>query len=321
VLFSHPVEHGGLNVGAWLLRRLLLAPVVLLVLATLTFAMVRAAPGGPFQSERGLDPTVQAALAAQYHLDRPLWRQYLDYLGDLAQGDLGPSYKHKAETVNEIVARELPVSLLLGGLALLLALGLGIPAGVLAAARPAGAGDHLAMVAALVAISLPTFVIGPLLAFGFGLWLGWLPVAGWGGWSAPAFLVLPVLTLALPFAARIARLVRAGVLEVANQDFVRTARAKGLDGSAVLMRHALRVGLLPLAGFLGPAAAGLLTGSVVVEQVFQIPGLGREFVEAAVNRDYTLVMGTVLVYGAILVLCNLAADLLAGFLDPRARQA
>ncbi len=307
--------------GAYLLRRLLLAPVVLLVLATVTFVMVRCAPGGPFTAERGMDPVVQQALARQYHFDRPLWRQYLDFLGNLAVGDLGPSYKHKAETVNEIVARELPVSLLLGGLALLVALAVGIPAGVIAAARPDRLGDRAAMVAALVAISLPTFVIGPLLAFGFGLWLGWLPVAGWGGWSAPVFLVLPVLTLAAPCAARIARLVRAGVLEVSGQDFVRTARAKGLDGATVLVRHALRVGLLPLAGFLGPAAATMLTGSVVVEQVFQIPGLGREFVEAAINRDYTLVMGTVLVYGAILVLCNLAADLLGGLLDPRARAA
>lgn len=305
--------------GSYLLRRLLLAPLVLFVLATITFIMVRTAPGGPFQGERGMDPVVQKALDAEYHLDRPMWRQYLDFLGNVAVGDLGPSYKHKAETVNEIVARELPVSLLLGGLALLVSLLVGIPAGVLSATHPDRTADRSMMVAALVAISLPTFVIGPLLAFGFGLWLDWLPVAGWNGMASPIFLVLPVLTLAAPLAARIARLVRAGVLEVSNQDFVRTARAKGLDGSAVLVRHCLRVGLLPLAGFLGPAAAGVLTGSVVVEQVFQIPGLGREFVEAAINRDYTLVMGTVLVYGLILVLCNLAADIVGGILDPRAR--
>lgn len=302
-----------------ILKRLILAPVVLLVLATITFVLVRLAPGGPFDDERSADPTVEAALAAQYHLDEPLPRQYLRFLGDLVQGDLGPSFRSPGERVVEKIWRHLPVSMGIGALAMLLALGLGISAGTIAAVRRGRLTDHVTMVAALVGLALPAFVIGPLFALGFGLWLNVLPVAGWHGMTAPAYLVLPVLTLALPFAARIARLTRAGMLEILHADHVRTARAKGLSGTMVVLRHVLRGGLLPVISFLGPATADLLTGSVVVETVFAIPGIGPEFVQAALSRDYTMVMGTVLVYGALLIVFNILSDVLHALADPRVR--
>jgi oligopeptide transport system permease protein len=306
--------------GAYLLRRLLQAPLVLLVLASLSFVIMRAAPGGPFAGEKALDPQVQQVLEKRFHLHESIPRQYLRFLGSLLRGDLGPSMStYKGTSVNAVIARELPTSLLLGSLAMLLALAVGVPSGILAAMRPRSTGDSLSMVSALVAISVPTFVIGPLLALVFGLRLHWLPIASYHGWRHPSYLVLPAIALAAPFAGRIARLTRAGLLDVLGQDFVRTARAKGASEWRVTAYHALRLGFTPVVSFLGPATAAILTGSLVIEQVFQIPGLGREFVVSALNRDFTLVMGTVIIYGAILIVCNLLADCGLALLDPRTR--
>ncbi|HYE08402.1 MAG TPA: ABC transporter permease [Planctomycetota bacterium] len=301
--------------------RLLQAPAVLLVLAVLSFALMRMAPGGPFSKESKAGPEVAAALDAKYGRDAAPPVQFARWLGRSLTGDFGPSMKQRSQDVDEIIGRTLPTSLVLGGVALLVALGLGVAAGVIAAAKRATLVDHAAMTIAMLGLSVPSFVVGPLLALVFALWLGLLPPAGWHGLSQPAYLVLPAITLGLPFAARIARLTRAGMLEVLTQDFIRTARAKGLSDSAVLLRHGLRGGITPVISYLGPAVAYLLTGSLVVEQVFQIPGLGREFVEAALNRDEFLVMGTVLVYGAILIVANLAADLVLAVIDPRVRYA
>jgi len=292
----------------------------MLVLVTISFFMMRLADGGPFTGERAMHPETQAAIEARYGLDRPLHEQYLRFLGNVLQGDLGPSFVHKDLEVTAIIAQFLPVSLLLGGVAMLLALGCGIASGALAAARQNSFRDHSLMTLVMLGVSIPNFVVAPLLQWLFGIWLDWLPVAGWaGGWESLPFLVLPALTLAAPFAARIAGLTRAGMLEMIHQDFVRTAHAKGLHPLWVLFRHALPGALVPVLGFLGPAVASILTGSLVVEQIFAIPGLGREFVDAALNRDYTLVMGTVIIYGGILILANLLADLGLAVLDPRVR--
>jgi oligopeptide transport system permease protein len=300
------------------LRRLLQAPLVLLILASVSFVIMRLAPGGPFSGEKSMDPQVRAALEARYHLDQPMLFQYGHFLLDLLHGDLGTSLAgYKGTPVVAVIARTLPTSLLLGAQAMLLALLIGVLAGILAAMRRQRLGDRLTLVVGLVAISMPTFVIGPLLALVFGLWLHWLPIAGWQGWAHPAYQVLPAVALSLPFAGRIARLTRTGLLEVMSQDFIRTARAKGASELRIALRHALRLGFVPVVSFLGPATAAILTGSLVVEQVFQIPGLGFEFVKSAQNRDYTLVMGTVLAYGLCLVLCNLVADAVHRQLDPR----
>ncbi len=304
--------------GRYLLKRLLQAPLVLFVLVTISFFLIRAAPGGPFTRERKGDPASEAALNQRYGLDRPLPAQYLMFLGRLARGDLGYSTKQQDERVSERIVRHLPVSLLLGALALALAVALGVSAGVIAAVRHNRGIDHAAMLLAMVGLAVPAFVIGPLLALVFGLWLRWLPVAGYDGWR---HLVLPAITLALPYGARIARLCRAGMLDVINQDFVRTARAKGLSERAVIARHVLRGGLLPVVSYLGPAATDVLTGSLVVEAIFRIPGMGYEFVSGALNRDYTVVMGTVIVYGALLVAFNLLSDVVYGLMDPRVRHA
>lgn len=301
----------------YILRRLLQTPVVLLVLITISFFLMRFAPGGPFSDEIKYDPVVEQALREQFHLDDPLWHQYLRYLGGLLQGDLGPSMKHRARTVNEIMGQTLPVSLLLGAISLLVALLLGLSTGIVSALRHNTAFDLGTMATAVLGISLPTFVIGPLLQLSFAMYWDLLPVAGYHGASQPAYLLLPAITMALPFGARIARLMRAGMLDVLNQDFVRTARAKGLRERTVVLRHALRGGILPVVSFLGPAIASLMTGSLVVETIFQIPGIGREFIEGAQNRDYTLVLGTVLVYGTLLVIANLLTDIAYGVLDPR----
>jgi oligopeptide transport system permease protein len=306
-------------VGKYALLRMAQAPLVLLILITVSFFLMRLAPGGPFDGERKLDPVAEQALRARYHLDESLPRQYARFLVDCLCLDLGPSTKHHARTVNEIIGATLPVSLVLGALALVVALIGGLAAGIVSAARHNSWLDYGAMTFAMLGLSLPPFVIGPLLALLFGLYLGWLPTAGYDGLTGISHLILPALTLGLPFAARIARLMRAGMLEVIHQDFIRTARAKGLSEFAVITRHAVRGGICPVISFLGPAVAFLLTGSLVVEQIFQIPGLGREFVESALNRDYTLVMGTVIVYGAILIASNLIADLIHAVIDPRVR--
>lgn len=289
----------------------------MLCLITVSFFMMRFAPGGPFSAERNPDPAIQRALESKYRLDEPLWKQYALYLAGLAHGDLGPSTKHRSFRVQDIIARTLPHSMLLGSLALMLAVASGCLFGIFAALWHRRAADTLAMLLALVGLSLPAFVIGPLLQLGLATRLGWLPTAGYADWNDFQYLVMPAITLALPFSARIARLTRAGMLDVLGSDPIRTARAKGLSKSRVVTRHAMRLALLPVVSYLGPAAAMITTGSLVVEKIFQIPGLGREFVEAALNRDYTLVMGTVIVYGSLIIVFNLLSDLMANALDPR----
>lgn len=300
----------------YILKRLATFVPVLLVIITLTFFMVRLAPGGPFDSDRRVPEEILRQLEAAYNLDAPLYRQYFDYVGGILHGDLGPSFKKPSRTVREWILLRIPVSLELGAYALLVALAVGLPAGILAAARPNTLQDYAPMSFAMAGICLPNFVLGPLLVLVFALWLGWMPVAGW---DTPAEKVLPSLTLGALYAAYIARLTRGGMLEVMGQDYIRTARAKGLSETAVVLKHGLRGGILPVIAYLGPATAGLLTGSFVVEKIFQIPGLGREFVEAAFNRDYTMIMGTVLVYATLVLFLNLVADVAQAWLDPRIR--
>jgi len=303
---------------ALLLRRLLTALPTLAAVVILSFVLMRVAPGGPFDGERALDPATRAALAKAYGLDLPLHEQVWRYLGRLAHGDFGPSLVYRDFSVTDLVAQGLPVSLTLGGLALLLALLLGIAAGAGAAIRPGSRRDAAIMLAATLLTVLPTFVTGPLLVLVFGMRLGWLPVSGWGGGDA-AHLALPVLALALPVAGAIAKLTRAGLAGALAQDHVRTARARGLAPARLILRHALRPALVPVASYVGPAAAGLLTGAVVIETLFALPGLGRYFVQGALNRDYPLVLAVVTLYAALIILFNLLADLVYGWLDPRMR--
>ena len=298
----------------FLARRLLQTVPVLFVIITATFFMVRFVPGGPFTAEKEIPPEILKNLAAHYGLDQPLWRQYLGYLGKIAHGDLGPSFKYANRSVNEIIGDKLPVSLELGALSLLVALLAGLPLGVLAAVRRNTWLDYLASSVGMVGICVPTFVLGPLLVLYFAIHLGWVNASGWYGWSDR---ILPCLTLGLVYAAYVMRLTRGGLLEVLNQDYIRTARAKGASEYRIVLRHALRGGLLPVVSFLGPAVAGILTGSFVIETIFQIPGLGREFVTSAFNRDYTLVLGTVILYAGLIVLCNLAADIAQVWLNPK----
>jgi len=299
-------------------RRVLQAIPTLLLIVAAAFFLMRAAPGGPFDEERALPPEIEANLQAAYGLDQPVTVQFGRYLGGLVRGDLGPSFRMKDFTVAELIGRGLPVTLRLGAAALLLGLSLGIPLGLVAGLRQNGWADHAVMSIALVGIAVPNFVVAPVLALVFGLYLGWLPVAGWEAGSL-SHLVLPVITLALPLVAYLARLTRGSLLEVLQSPYIRTARAKGLEPGVILRRHALKPTLLPVVSFLGPAAAALLTGSLVVEQVFGLPGVGRYFVQGAINRDYTLVMGMVIFYASLILLLNLAVDLVYGWLDPRIR--
>ena len=299
-------------------RRLLTAIPTLLVIILASFFLMRLAPGGPFDGERPLDPATQAALQQAYGLDRPLWDQAWLYLSRLVQGDFGPSLVYRDFTVSELIAQGLPISLMLGGLAIVLALAIGVTAGLFAAVRAGKAADKTIMMLATVATALPTFVTGPALALLFGLWLGLLPVSGTG--DGVAWLIMPVVALALPVSGAIAKLTRAGLASVLKQDHIRTARARGLPETKILFKHGLRPALVPVASYLGPAAAGLLTGAVVVETVFGLPGLGRYFVQGALNRDYPLVLGVVTLYAALIILFNLFADLIYGWLDPRMRE-
>lgn len=321
------------NVAA-LIRRLLGMLASLTILALLAFVFMRLVPGGPFDESRALPPAVKAALERRYGLELPVLvdkealregrvvealtrTQWARYLGGLARGDLGPSMRYRAVRVNDLIAQAFPVSALLGALGLGLALVLGIPLGLLAAARQGSLSDRLAMALALAGLALPNFVLGGLLIALFALAVPLLPPAGWGG---PQHLVLPALTLAAPYVAYIARLTRTGLLEQAGEDFVRTARAKGLGEARVFLGHVLRPGLLPVVSYLGPAMAEILTGSLVVEQLFALPGLGTHFVHAALNRDYAVALGLVLLYSAILSLCNAGVDLAYRWLDPRLRE-
>ncbi|MBI4459083.1 MAG: ABC transporter permease [Acidobacteria bacterium] len=298
----------------FILRRIALSIPVVFLIATTTFFILRLAPGGPFLSERAIPPEILANLQSKYGLDQPLWVQYGRYLHSLLRLDLGPSYKYPERTVNEIIADGFPVSFQLGLSALIFALLIGVPAGVVAAVKHRGWLDRLTMSVILAGISVPTFVLGPLLIFTFSLTLYWFPPALWG---SPQQLVLPAITLGMPYSVYIARLTRAEMLEVLQQDYIRTARAKGVGGFRLLWRHALNGALLPVVSFLGPAVADLVTGSIVVEKIFAIPGLGRYFVESAFSRDYTTVMGTVLFYAVLLIAANMVVDILYRFLDPR----
>jgi len=298
----------------FILKRLLLSIPVIFLVATTTFFIMRLAPGGPFLSEKAIPPEIMANLQAKYGLDKPLLVQYGRYLRNLIQLDLGPSYKYPDRTVNQIIAEGFPVSLQLGLAALLFALIVGIFAGVVAAVKHGKALDHLAMAFVSIGISLPTFVIGPLLVFAFSLTFYWFPPALWG---SPSQLVLPAITLGMPYAVYIARLTRTEMVEVLEQDYIRTARAKGVSEFRLLWKHALNGSMLPVVSFLGPGVADIVTGSIVVEKIFAIPGLGRFFVESAFSRDYTTVLGTVLFYAVLLILANLAVDIFYKFLDPR----
>lgn len=301
----------------FILRRLLQAVPVILVVITVTFFMVRAAPGGPFDQERSVSPAVLESLNARYNLDAPLWQQYTDYLTDVLRGDFGPSFRFANRTVNEIIAAGFPVTLELSIYALLVAIVVGLSTGLIAALRPNTLQDYLPMSTAMAGICLPNFVLGPLLILLFGIWLGWVPVSGWG--AAPGDKILPALTLGSSYAAYIARITRGGMLDVLSQDYIRTARAKGLSTARILLVHAVRGGITPVVSFLGPALAGLLAGSFVVETVFQIPGLGRFYVEAAFNRDYTMILGCTIFFAVLIVVCNLIADILLVWLNPRLR--
>ncbi len=304
--------------GALIFRRLMTAIPTLLGIILASFFLIRIAPGGPFDGERPLTPETQAALQKAYGLDKPLWEQAWLYISNLLQGDFGPSLVYRDFTVTELVAQGLPISLMLGGCAIILALAIGISAGLTAAVRAGRKTDNLIMMSATVATALPTFVTGPALALFFGLWVGLLPVSGTG--QGITWLIMPVVALALPVSGAIAKLTRAGLATILKQDHIRTARARGLSESKILFKHGLRPALVPVASYLGPAAAGLLTGAVVVETVFGLPGLGRYFVQGALNRDYPLVLGVVTLYAGLIILFNLFADLIYGWLDPRMRE-
>jgi ABC-type dipeptide/oligopeptide/nickel transport system permease component len=297
---------------------------VLLFISLVTFALVHAVPGGPFDREKPLPAEIIANLNKYYGLDQPLWKQYTDYMGltrnpsgqyaGLLQGNFGPSFASRSQTVNDIMANHLPVSAQLGLAALVVAVGLGVPLGVVAALKQNTAWDYVTMGIAIFGVSVPSVVLGPILFLIFALTLHWLPVAGWG---SPEQIIMPALTLGLGESAIIARLTRASMLQVIREDYIRTARSKGLSERAVIVQHALKNAFIPIATILGPMFAALVTGTFVVEQIFAIPGMGKYFISSITNRDYPVVMGTTLLYAVFLVFANLAVDITYGFLDPR----
>ena len=290
---------------------------VLLAVATMTFFLIKLAPGGPFDAEKAVSPQVLKNLNAVYNLDASEWEQYTDYMTGVIQGDFGPSFKYPGRSVTEMIASGLPITFELAMYAILIALVIGVLSGVLAALKRNTMLDFIPMAIAMIGICVPTFLMGPLLVLIFGIQLELLPVAGWGKLSGDK--ILPSITLGFAYAAYIARLSRGGMLEVLNQDFIRTARAKGLTERMVVIKHAMQGGLIPVVSFLGPAIAGLLAGSFVVETIFQIPGLGRFYVEAALNRDYTMILGTTIFFSAMIVFFNLISDLASLWLNPRSR--
>ena len=301
---------------SFLLRRLMVAVPTLFLVVTVAFFMMRVAPGSPFEGNRKLTPQIEAAVNAKYGLDRPLPVQFAKYVGDALHADLGPSLKYRDKTVVAIIAEGFPKSLTIGLSAILGALVIGVGLGVTAALRQNRSADYFATTVAIVGVCIPTFVTAPLLVLLFATNLGWLPTAGWGGIRN---LVLPVTVLALPQIAIISRLTRAGMIEVLSSNYVRTARAKGLSERRIVLHHALRGAILPLVSYLGPAAAGLITGSLVVEQIFNLPGLGKYFVISALQRDYTVVMGVVILYAGLILFLNLVSDVLYAVLDPRVK--
>jgi oligopeptide transport system permease protein len=304
----------------FLVRRLVVAIPTLFVVVTVAFFMMRAAPGSPFDNDRRLPPEIKANVERKFGLNRPLGVQYVSYLGGVLRGDFGPSLKYQDKTVLDVLRENYPVSLRLGLTAILIATVTGVSLGVLAALRQNQAADYATVGVAIVGVTIPSFVTAPLLQLVFGSKLGILPIAGWDNGALPN-LVLPVAVLALPQIAIISRLTRAGMIEALHSNWVRTARAKGLPERQIVTRHALRAAILPLVGYLGPACAGLLTGSLVVERIFNLPGLGKFFVISALQRDYTVVMGMVIVYAVLILVLNLLADLAQAALDPRVRLA
>ncbi|MGB2115796.1 MAG: ABC transporter permease [Porticoccaceae bacterium] len=301
----------------FIFSRLLQAIPVLLVVISVTFLLIHSAPGGPFSDEKAVPPEVARALEAQYNLNQPLWQQYTSYLTDVLQGDFGPSFKYSGRKVNELIAAGLPVTAELALYAMLVALIIGISAGIFAAIRPNTMQDYIPMSAAMLGICMPSFLLGPILILVFGIQLEWLPISGWG--DIPGDKILPAITLGTGYAAYIARLSRGGMLEVLSQDYIRTARAKGLSERLIIFKHALRGGLIPVIAFLGPAFAGLLGGSFVVETIFQIPGLGRFYVTSAFNRDYTMILGMTIFFAGLIIVFNLLSDLIALWLNPKLR--
>jgi ABC-type dipeptide/oligopeptide/nickel transport systems, permease components len=299
--------------------RLLSAIPVLFLVILITFILVRLAPGGPFDQERAAPPAVLANLNKQYHLDDPVVVQFKDYLVNLLRGDFGPSFKYPTRTVTEIILTGLPPTLELGLYALLFAMFVGISTGVMAGLKPNSAQDYIPMTIAMIGICLPSFVLGPLLILGFGIGLEWFPVSGWG--DSPGDKVLPAITLGAAYAAYIARLTRGGMLDVMSQDYIRTARAKGLSPARIVGLHALRGALAPVVAFAGPAAAGLLSGSFVVETIYQIPGLGRFYLQAAFNRDYTMILGTTIFFATLIILFNFISDVIQAWINPKLRQS
>jgi len=302
----------------FLRSRLMLAIPTMLVIATLAFGLLHATPGGPFDTAKRMPPEIQRSIEAKYHLDEPLWRQYLRYLGDLAHGDLGPSFQYRNTSVNELIRSGLPVDAVIGSLALLAAMLVGGFVGTVAALRRSRFFDYGPMFLAVLGISIPVFVTGPLLILVFAVQLHWLPSGDWRGGEV-RYLLLPVAALALPYIAYIARMTRGAAIEVFASPFILTARAKGLPARTLILRHALRPVLMPLVSFLGPAFASVLTGSIVIESVFGLPGIGKYFLTGAINRDYTLVVGITVLYGALIIAFNLLADLCYAWLDPRVR--
>ena len=298
----------------FLARRLVVAIPTLFLVVTLSFFMMRAAPGSPFVGERKLPPEIERSVNAKYGLDKPLHEQYVSYLAGVVKGDLGPSLKYRDKTVVDMIGDGFPKSLTLGVSAITLALLVGVSLGVTAALRQNRPADYAATAVAVLGVCIPTFVTAPLLVLLFASKLGWLPTAGWGGIRN---LILPVTVLALPQIAIVSRLTRAGMIEVLRSNYIRTARAKGLSERRIVFRHALRGAILPLVSYLGPATVGLITGSLVVEQIFNLPGLGKYFVISALQREYKLVMGLVIIYSALILFLNLVADLIYAALDPR----
>ena len=300
-------------------RRTLVSIPVLIAVASLTFFLIKLAPGGPFDADRAVSPQVMKNLNDAYNLNASEWDQYKDYMIGVIQGDFGPSFRYPGRSVTEMIGTGLPVTFELAFYAMLVALFVGIISGVIAALKRNTYFDFIPMAFAMIGICVPTFLMGPLLVLIFGITLEVLPVSGWG--QLPGDKLLPSLTLGFAYAAYIARLSRGGMLEVLNQDFIRTARSKGLPEHKVVIKHAMQGGLIPVVAFMGPAIAGLLSGSFVVETIFQIPGLGRFYVEAAFNRDYTMILGTTIFFSAMIVFFNLLSDLASLWLNPRSRDS
>ncbi|OOF35588.1 oligopeptide transporter permease [Rodentibacter rarus] len=302
----------------FILKRVLEAIPTLFILITFSFFLMRLAPGSPFTSERAYPPEVMANIEAKYHLNEPLHKQYLLYLENLSKGDFGPSFKYKDQSVNDLIGAAFPVSLKLGCIAFLFALTLGISAGTLAALKQNSRWDYILMSMSMTGVIMPSFVFAPLLVLFFAIWLGWLPAGGWNEGALP-YLILPVASLTIGYVAGIARIMRGSMIEVLHSNFIRTAKAKGLSTRRIILKHALRPALLPVITYLGPAFVGIITGSMVIESVFGLPGMGKLFVNGALNRDYSLVLSLTILVGSLTILFNMIVDILYAVIDPKIR--